>query len=143
MSNNSDLVNKTIYMTYKKIIPDIVFKRWNLLNKEYKMELSLDNNCIHFLQKNFNDYIVKLFLKIPKGMYKADLWRLCKLYICGGVYADVDLVPYLDIDKLDKDITFYSCLSIDNRCIFQAFMINYKPKSPLILQFIISFFAHS
>ena len=40
MSNNSDLVNKTIYMTYKKIIPDIVFKRWNLLNKEYKMELS-------------------------------------------------------------------------------------------------------
>ena len=143
MSNNSDLVNKTIYMTYKKIIPDIVFKRWNLLNKEYKMELSLDNNCIHFLQKNFNDYIVKLFLKIPKGMYKADLWRLCKLYICGGVYADVDLVPYLDIDKLDKDITFYSCLSIDNRCIFQAFMINYKPKSPLILQFIISFLLNS
>lgn len=143
MSNNSDLVNKTIYMTYKKKIPDIVFNRWKLLNKEYEMELSLDNDCIHFLQKHFNDYIVELFLKIPLGMYKADLWRLCKLYICGGVYADVDLVPYLDIDNLDKDITFYSCLGIDNTSIFQAFIINYKPKSPLILHFLISFLLNS
>ena len=103
MSNNCDLVNRTIYMTYKNIIPEFVFNRWKLLNKEYKMKLSLDNNCIHFLKKNFNDYIVELFLKIPCGIFKADLWRLCKLYICGGVYADVDLVPYLDIDKLDKE----------------------------------------
>ena len=136
--NNNDLVNKTIYMTYKKEIPDIVFNRWKLLNKEYKMELSLDHDCIHFLKQHFNDYIAELFSKIPRGMYKADLWRLCKLYICGGVYADVDLVPYLDMDKLDKDITFYSCLGINGTSIFQAFMLNYKPKSPLILQFIIS-----
>jgi len=53
-------------------------------------------------------------------MYKADLWRLCKLYIHGGVYADVDLVPYINIDNLDKDITFYSCISDSNDGIFQA-----------------------
>jgi hypothetical protein len=143
MSNNCDLINKTIYMTYKNKIPDIVFNRWTLLNKEYKMNLSLDNDCINFLQQNFNLYIVTLFVRIPEGMYKADLWRLCKLYIYGSVYADVDLVPYLDIDKLDKDITFYSCLSKNNNCIFQAFMINYKPKSPLILQFLISFLLNT
>ena len=73
-------------------------------------------------------------------MFKADLWRLCKLYIHGGVYADVDIVPYIDINILDKDITFYSCLSIDRNSIFQAFMINFsKPKNPLILHFLISF----
>jgi len=65
--------NKTIYMTYKKEIPDIVFKRWNLLNKEYKIDLSLDKDCIKFLEDNFNDYIVNIFLKIPQGMFKADL----------------------------------------------------------------------
>jgi len=136
-------MNKTIYMTYKKTIPNIVFDRWNSLNKEHKIELSLDDDCIDFLQKNFNSYIVDLFLKIPQGMYKADLWRLCKLYICGGVYADVDLVPHLDLDKLDKDITFYSCLAFNNCSIFQAFMINYKPKSPLILHFLMSFLLNS
>jgi hypothetical protein len=137
-------INKTIYMTYKKAVPDIVFDRWKLLNEEYKIDFSLDNDCIQFLKDNFNDYIANLFQKIPFGMFKADLWRLCKLYINGGVYADVDLVPYLDINKLDKDITFYSCLSIDNDSIFQAFMINFsKPKNPLILNFLISFLINN
>jgi hypothetical protein len=136
-------INKTIYMTYKKNIPDIVFYRWKLLNSEYKLDLSLDDDCIHFLKQNFNVYIADLFLKIPEGMYKADLWRLCKLYIHGGVYADVDLVPYLKMEDLDKDITFYSCLSFEKTSIFQAFMINYKPKSPLILQFLLSFLLNS
>lgn len=136
-------MNKTIYMTYNKNVPKIVFDRWIALNKEYKIELSLDNECIDFLKLHFNDYLVDLFIKIPEGMYKADLWRLCKLYIYGGVYADIDLVPYLDIETLDPDITFYSCLSIINRSIFQAFMISKEPRSPLILSFIISFLLYN
>ncbi len=143
MNNSSHSENKTIYMTYKKNIPNLVFDRWKLLNKDYSIELSLDDDCIHFLRNNFNNYVADLFLKIPIGMYKADLWRLCKLYIYGGVYADVDLVPYLNIDTLDKDVTFYSCLSIEGTCIFQAFIINHKPKSPLILHFIISFLLNN
>jgi len=73
-------------------------------------------------------------------MFKADLWRLCKLYINGGIYADVDLVPYLDINILDKNITFYSCLASNRISIFQALMINYsKKKNPLILCYLILF----
>jgi hypothetical protein len=134
------MVNKTIFMTYKKKIPDIVFDRWKKLNPDYNIVLSLDNDCINFLKHNFNDYIVNLFKVIRVGMYKADLWRLCKLYVHGGVYADVDLVPYINIDNLDKEVTFYSCIADSNDSIFQAFMINFsKPKNPLILHFIISY----
>jgi len=133
-------MNKTIYMTYKKEVPKLVFSRWADLNKEYNIDFSLDNDCINFLKTNFNSYISDLFEKIPQGMYKADLWRLCKLYINSGVYADVDLVPHINIDNLDKDITFYSCLSIVPTTIFQAFMVNFsKPKNPLILCFLLSF----
>jgi hypothetical protein len=128
-------------MTYKKHIPEIVFSRWKTLNPEYIFDFSLDRDCEAFLKENFNDYVAKLFLKIPVGMYKADLWRLCKLYINGGVYADVDLVPYINIDKLlDKNISFYSCIGADQKSIFQAFMVNFsKPKNPLILHFLLSF----
>lgn len=67
-------------------------------------------------------------------MHKADLWHLCKLYINGGIYADIDLVPYINLELLDKNITFYSVLSNDSKSIFQAFMINFcKPNNPLIL----------
>jgi hypothetical protein len=133
-------MNKTIYMTYNKKIPDIVFNRWKILNKNYNIDFSTDDECIYFLKKYFNSKVAKLFESIEEGMYKADLWRLCKLYIYGGVYADVDLVPYINIDTLDKDITFYSCLSAFENCIFQAFIISKSlPRNSLLLLFILSF----
>lgn len=126
-------------MTYYKKVPDIVFKRWKELNPNYNIDFSLDSDCISFLRRYFNDNVANLFINIKIGMYKADLWRLCKLYIYGGVYADVDLVPYIYLNELNKDITFYSCLSYGNKTIFQAFMMVKNSRSPLILYFIISF----
>lgn len=133
-------MNKTIYMTYNTMVPYYVFKRWKVLNPDYNIEFSLDKLCYDFIKTHFNEYVADLFNKIPQGMHKADLWRLCKLYINGGVYSDVDLVPYLNINDLDKDITFYSCLSIHASAVFQAFIANFsKSKNPLILIFLISF----
>lgn len=133
-------INETIYMTYKKPVPDFVYNRWKTRNPSYNIEMSLDAECILFLERYINRFVASLFNYIPKGMYKADLWRLCKLYINGGVYADVDLVPHLNIDNLSKDITFYSCLTPRTKSIFQAFMINFsKPKNNLILIFLLSF----
>jgi len=133
-------INRTIYMTYKKPVPDFVYNRWKTRNPSYNIEMSLDAECILFLERYINRFVASLFNYIPKGMYKADLWRLCKLYINGGVYADVDLVPHLKIDNLSKDITFYSCLTPRTKSIFQAFMINFsKPKNNLILIFLLSF----
>tara|TARA_B110000211_G_scaffold158151_1_gene179016 strand:+ start:7527 stop:7868 length:342 start_codon:yes stop_codon:yes gene_type:complete len=93
-------MNKTIYMTYKKNIPYKVKNRWIEYNDSYNIDFSLDKDCLDFLKNNFNIY--NLFNNINIGAFKADLWRLCKLYKNSGVYADVDLVPYLNIDKLDK-----------------------------------------
>jgi len=127
-------------MTYKKNIPEKVINKWIKYNNDYKIDFSLDKDCLNFLKDNFNNNIYNLFNNIDKGMYKADLWRLCKLFKNSGVYADVDLVPYLNIDKLDKNITFYSCLSYDMKSIFQAFIINFsKSNNPLLLVFLLSF----
>ena len=136
-------MNKTIYMTYKTTPPYYVFKRWKILNPEYNIEFSLDNPCYDFIKKHFNTYIAILFIQIREGMYKADLWRLCKLYINSGVYSDIDIVPYLNLNTLDKDITFYSCLATDTSAVFQAFIANFsKPKNPLLLLFLISFLVN-
>jgi mannosyltransferase OCH1-like enzyme len=135
-------LNKKIFMTYKKNVPNKVFKRWKVLNPGYDIDFNLDAECIEFLEKT-NGYLASLFKEIPIGMYKADLWRLCKLYTNGGVYADVDLVPYLNLDYLDTDVTFYSCMSIFQNSIFQAFMVNHKPKSGLLYLMILSFLLNN
>ena len=52
-------MDKIIYMTYKKNVPDIVFKRWLEHNKEYSIDFSLDENCKNFRLKGsviFTDY---------------------------------------------------------------------------------------
>lgn len=126
-------------MTYKNTPPAIVFERWKELNPDYMIDFSMDHDCISFLRKEFNEDIANLFINIKEGMYKADLWRLCKLYINGGVYCDVDLVPYVSIDKMiETGYDFYSCMASNKESIFQALIIT-KPYNPLLLQFIMSF----
>jgi len=132
-------MNKTIYMTYKHSVPDKVFSRWKSINKDYNIDFNLDKDCINFLETSLNKKCSEIFKNINRGAHKADLWRIAKLYIDGGVYSDVDLVPYLNLNDLEKDITFYSCLSSDKKSIFQAFMLSSKPKSALLLAFIISY----
>ena len=134
-------MNKTIYMTYKKQIPDSVLNRWLKLNPGYTIEFSLDEDCYQFLKTNFNVYVAELFNTIPVGMYKADLWRICKLYIHGGVYADVDLVPYINLDNYIGN-TFITCLSIWENSMFQAFIMT-PAKNPLVLCFILSFLQNN
>ena len=135
--------NRVIHMTYSRPVPDKVLGRWQELNPDYKTVMSYDKDCIDFLQQHFGSYVASLFVKIPEGCYKADLWRLCKLYVEGGAYADVDLVPHLNLEALDGDVTFYSCLSARPGTIFQALMVVSKSRSPLILAFIVSFLLNN
>jgi hypothetical protein len=140
-------MNKTIYTTYHSVLHPIVLNRWRELNPDYTIDFSLDIDCIKFIDTHFNRTVSRLFLTITRGMYKADLWRLCKLFIHGGVYADIDLVPFRSLSQITDSVcgepapaaTFYSCLSMGSPSIFQAFMVHTRTRSPLLLGFLVSF----
>lgn len=132
-------IPKIIHLSYKKLIPSEVLHLWKSLNPSYKIEFSLDKDCIAFMDKHFSKKLSTKFESIKRGAYKCDLWRLCKLYIEGGIYVDVDLVPHIPIDYIIKDKhSFYSCVSVDKKSIFQAFIAT-PPYNPIILACIISF----
>ena len=140
----------TIYMTYHSLPPESVIRSWLALNPPANIDFSLDADCIAFLAKEFNPNIAELFKYIPRGMYKADLWRLCKLYIHGGIYADIDLVPFRSLEQMTRSHshspsptpTFYSCLSLGSPSVFQAFMKHTRPRSPLLLGCLLSFLVN-
>lgn len=133
------IIPKVIYLSYKKLIPVEVLHAWKTLNPSYRIEFSLDEDCISFMDTHFSQHISDKFKSITRGAHKCDLWRLCKLYIEGGVYADVDLVPYVPVDSMiTHNHSFYSCVSINNKSIFQAFMAT-TAYNPIILACIISF----
>lgn len=58
-------------------------------NPEFDYYLYSDDDCVEFIQNNFDDEVATAFKTLKPGAYKSDLWRYCILYINGGVYLDV------------------------------------------------------
>jgi len=61
------------------------------VNPEYHYQLFDDSDCRSFIQTHFGNEVVAAYDCLVPGAYKADLWRLCVLYVHGGVYMDIKL----------------------------------------------------
>lgn len=106
-------IPRVIYQCYKdKNIPPIVKERWLKLNPDFKYYLYDNDDCYKFLLENYNQKFANIFKFIKDGPIKSDFWRLCVLYLYGGVYADIDIVPLIPIDDfVNSDTTLYTCIS--------------------------------
>lgn len=62
------------------------------INPDFEFYVYDDNMCRKFLQNHFNEDVCAVFDIIIPGAYKADFWRLCILYIYGGIYVDIKYV---------------------------------------------------
>ena len=65
--------------------------RIRINNPEFNIQLFDDYDCREFIKKHFSKDILTAFDTLIPGAYKADLWRLCILYINGGIYIDIKL----------------------------------------------------
>lgn len=85
-----------IYQTwYTKDLPEKMRERVDLLksqNPKFNHYLFDDNDCREFIKNNFRQDVLEAYDSLIPGAYKADLWRLCVLFINGGIYMDIKLV---------------------------------------------------
>ena len=134
------MIPKHIFFTYKNNdVPKIVFKRWKDLNENYTIYFYNDNDCFNFINQYFGIDYANYFKDINIGPYKADFWRLCVLYIHGGIYSDIDLVPIMSIKDMIKDSNLCTCLAMNGKSIFQAFIAT-TPRNELIKLCLNSFY---
>ena len=84
-----------VYMTWKhKQLPPLMRQSLITLqqqNPEFQFHLYSDEDCLDFIRKHFSPMVVSAFNALLPGAYKADLWRLCILYVNGGYYMDIKL----------------------------------------------------
>lgn len=101
-------LNKTVLKNFE-IIPKRIFTHWHTKNlpkfmrinfekiikenPEFEIVLFDNNDCINFLKNYFDQEVVKTYENIIPEAYKCDLWRLCVLYIHGGIYCDIKYEP--------------------------------------------------
>ena len=93
--------------SYNSVIPLKIFQTWHSKDLPPKMRENLeslkrqnprfkhflfdDNDCREFIKKHFDNEVLNAYDKLIPGAFKADLWRLCVLYIHGGIYMDIKL----------------------------------------------------
>ena len=76
---------------------------WGKISPNWEYYFYDDNDCIEFIKNYFSRETLLTFLSFLPGAFKADLFRLCILYIKGGVYADADTISLTDLDKVIND----------------------------------------
>ena len=112
------------------------YKALRRKNPEYEFHFYDDERCRKLLRDHFGEIAVKCFDDILPGAFKADLWRYAALYVYGGVYIDMDLLPIYPLrEVIDPNID--TVLSNDNDfckvnfLIYQAF-IACREKDPIM-----------
>jgi mannosyltransferase OCH1-like enzyme len=100
--NNSKFVIKEKYDSiiplnlytcwHTKELPPLMKQNYEQLkidNPEFNHFLYDENDCRDFIKNNFDESVLNAYNSLVPSAYKADLWRLCILYINGGIYLDI------------------------------------------------------
>jgi len=89
--------------------------KWKILNPEYEIKLYDDIMCKSFLLENFGQLHSDIYDFLKDGPIKAGFWRVCVLYVYGGVYSDIDNKPVVAFDQfVENDIDLLVCSSYAN-----------------------------
>lgn len=98
-------------------------RTWVDLNPDYEYNYYDDFISRKFIAENFADKVVQMYDRLIPGAYKCDLWRICMLYIRGGVYIDIKMgcnIPLDDYITDDTDIILVQ--DVPDRYVYNAFM---------------------
>lgn len=95
-----------------------------------------DDMAIKFLEEHYKPAVVARF-KSNDGPHRADLFRYALLYIEGGLYADIKVMPAMDLIDFFKEnrtkYTWYTVTSAFHRNVFNGFIAT-PPRNPHFLQ---------
>jgi hypothetical protein len=109
-------IPKIIHLTHydHNLIPDKVWSNLKKYAPEYKIKYYNDNDCINFIEKNYDIKLSTIFKNLKTGAFKADLFRYCLLYKVGGIYLDIKIQPFKQFNKIfnhSKDNFLYTVLA--------------------------------
>jgi mannosyltransferase OCH1-like enzyme len=106
-------------------------KTWLDLNPEYEHRYMDDLQAGEFILKEYGQEWYDIFINLPVGVMRGDLWRYMVVYKYGGVYTDLDtecLLPISTWIREDKD--FIVCPETDKH--FCQWTFASSAKNPIL-----------
>lgn len=109
---------KNIFSTFETY--DIQLKKYNsvvfnrLLNHNYDHYFFNNDDRRNMIKDNFDDNVLRAYDDLVPGAYRADIWRLCCLYLHGGIYIDDKFLILVNMDSILNNYDDYECLITDD-----------------------------
>jgi mannosyltransferase OCH1-like enzyme len=110
-------------------------KTWIDKNPEYEWLFMDDARCDQFIQDHFNQEFYNMYLSLPYGVMRADVWRVCVVYVYGGVYVDTDCECIVPIDQWINNCSLVVAEEVPNGDLAN-FAFAAKPNHPALLSVI-------
>jgi mannosyltransferase OCH1-like enzyme len=105
---------------------------WKRLHPHWTHLFWDDEDCDLFMRTHHPDFY-PTYSDLPRGVMKADLFRIAVLYTRGGMYADTDIIPNVTIDKsplwAKAELIFASWEANQTN----AFIVSKRCNNPLLL----------
>jgi mannosyltransferase OCH1-like enzyme len=114
-------IPKIIWQTYKDpqetlaLYMHEAMDTWKNLNPEYEHRYMDDTQAAEFIKNEYGQEWYDIFISLPVGVMRGDLWRYMVIYKYGGVYADLDTECLKPISSwMIEDKEFIVCPETSN-----------------------------
>ena len=138
-SSFKNKIPKIIHQSYTNSVNSNIFSTtstWKEMNINYDYMYWNDDYCYTFIKDHFNKSVLEAYNMLYAGAYKSDIFRLCVLYIYGGIWTDISSLCEVPLDNVINNENLIivkdtdSIQTIGN--IYQAFIIC-EPKLNIIM----------
>lgn len=80
---------------------------WISQNKDFEYRFFDEKQRRFFIEQNFGDDWLKIYLNCNSLVFRADIWKMLVAYEYGGIIADIDTICFQPIDNfIDREKDF-------------------------------------
>ena len=135
MLEQNQKIPKLIWQTAKSIPhhnSHEYIKTWIHKNPGYEWLFMDDFRCDKFIKDNFNQEFYNMYKSLPYGVMRADVWRVCVVYVYGGIYVDTDCECVVPIHQWVNNHSLVVAQEVPNGDLAN-FAFASEPKHPALL----------
>jgi hypothetical protein len=133
------MIPKTIWQTYEaeyESLPENIkdfLQSWQSKYLDFKFNYVNAEQRKNFVLNEFGKDWYEIFISMPNNITRANLWTYMNMYINGGIYMDLDMLPLLDINEwLKDDYDFIVWHDSSEEVLFSIAMFACSPKHPIL-----------
>jgi mannosyltransferase OCH1-like enzyme len=143
MSNIPKIIWQTCLSDYNDL-PEYVkvcSDSWKNNNEGWEYRYLTHEDCYKMILDNYDQDMADIYLNIDHPQIKADFWRYLSIYKFGGVYIDIDVISFSNIDSFlpqDKDAFFIPIKNpiADRKTEYAMWFFGCSPENPILKEVI-------